>query len=127
MIRNLPIRIKLTFISMATSGAALLLACAAFLSYERVTFLGETTRNLSITAEIVGFNCAADLAFKDERAAEQTLKSLAAQPHIVGACIYGADGEIFAAYRRNSAGAPEWPVVRDNGELHHSDSLELFR
>jgi len=125
--RNLPIKSKLTLISMLTSGAALLLACAAFVSYEQLAFRRETTRSLSTTAQMTGFNCASALSFKDEGSAEQTLKGLAAQPHIAAACVYDSDGVVFASYRRDGGSAAVWPAMRPVGDQFGSDSLELFR
>jgi two-component system NtrC family sensor kinase len=125
--RNLPIARKLMLISMLTSVAALLLACVAFLTYEQVAFRRETTRNLSITAQMAGFNCAAALTFNDVGSAEQTLKALGAQPHIVGACIYGADGKVFATFSREGHTLANWPSARDGGEKFEDDSLMLFR
>ncbi len=125
--RNLPIARKLMLISMMTSVAALLMACAAFLTYEQIAFRREAARNLSITAQMAGFNCAAALAFNDVNSAEQTLKALSAQPHIVAACIYGADGKVFAGYTRNGHASITWPDAQYGGEQFVNDSLELFR
>jgi len=124
---DIPIKSKLTLICMLTSGAALLLACMAFLTYEQVTFKREMTRNLSITARIIGLNCSSALSFNETRSAEQTLKGLDAQPHIVAACVYDADQKIFATYRRNPGADLAWPAPREEGEQFGANALEVFR
>ena len=48
---NLSIKRKLTWIIMLTSGIALLLACLAFIVYDRVTFKDSMVRDLMTMAE----------------------------------------------------------------------------
>lgn len=125
---NIPIRQKLTFISMVTSGAALLLASAGFLIYEQVAFKRSLLSDLASTAEMIGLNSAAALSFDDAGSATQTLASLAVQPHITAACLYDRDGVRFATYRR--AGAPPvafGPAPARAQEQFGTDHLELSR
>ena len=104
-LRDVPIHRKLTIITMLTSGLALLVAGLASVAYEQVVFRGSMIDRLSITASMVAESSAAALTFNDPASAAQTLKSLSADPHIVVAAIYGADGKLFAQYRR--PGVPE--------------------
>src|SRR6266850_6921725 len=97
---------KLTWMNMLVSGAALLLACAAFVAYDLVTFRETLLRNLSTQAQIVGANSVSALLFSDPSAAEKTLSALEASPNIVSAGIYTPDGQPFAAYRRDHASRP---------------------
>ena len=73
VIRDIPIRRKLTLIIMVTSCAALLLACVAFITYEWVTFRRTMTREQATLAQIIGANCAAAVIFNDPSSAERTL------------------------------------------------------
>jgi len=77
-LRDLPIRKKLRSVIMLTCGAALLLACGAFAGYEWITFRHTMPRQQDTLAEIVGANCAAPVAFNDEKSAERTLSALQA-------------------------------------------------
>jgi len=106
---------------------ALLLACGALVTYEQLAFRKTITRNLAISAEMIAFNSAAALSFDDARSAEQTLKALSAQPHIVAACVYDARGGVFAMYRRDRASSSNWPKPRDDSHQFTDDSLQLFR
>ena len=64
-VRNYSISQKLTWMNMLVSGAALLLACAAFAAYEIEDFRATMVRSLSIQAQIVGANSASALLFND--------------------------------------------------------------
>ncbi len=127
LFRNLPIERKLTVISLLTSGSALLLACAVLVTYDYLSFRGTLVRDLSITAQMVGYNSAAALSFNESGSAETTLQSLVAQPHIVAACIYNAQGQVFASYRRTNEASSPWPSPVGNRERFNGESLDLFR
>jgi signal transduction histidine kinase len=96
--QDAPIRRKLTTIILATSGVVLLLTCAAFLSYELVTFRQNAVRQLSTIGEIIAANSTAALAFDNAEDATQVLAALAAERHIVGAALYDKSGRLFARY-----------------------------
>src|SRR5437763_4996053 len=102
--RNLSIKRKQTLILLLTSGAALLLACAAFMTYEVAIFRKAMVRNLSTLAEIIANNSTAGLEFNDVKAVQETLSALAADRGIVGASVYTKDGEVFAVYDRPQDG-----------------------
>ena len=84
--------------NMLVSGAALLLACAAFFAYDLYTFRIGIVNNLSTEAQIIGSNTVSALVFDDSRTAENTLSALKASPHITYAAIYTPDGQMFAGY-----------------------------
>ena len=100
-LRHLSIKQKLRLLITATVGSALLLACSIVLGYDYLA-LRESIRNeRSILAEIFGSGSAAALRFGDSKAAEEILAGLQAEPHVSGARIHAAGGEVFASYRRN--------------------------
>jgi PAS domain S-box-containing protein len=101
--RDYSIAKKLTWMNMLVSGAALLLACAAFVTYGLVTFREALVANLSIQAQVVGTNSISALLFNDPGSAEKTLAALQAAPNIDYASIYTPDGQPFAAYWRDPA------------------------
>jgi signal transduction histidine kinase len=98
--RDLPIRQKLTLVTMLSSIAVLLLATVAFVAYELVTFRHAMVHKLSTEAELLGANTASALVFDDKDAAAKTLEALHAEPHVVAAAVYHADGTRFAQYLR---------------------------
>jgi signal transduction histidine kinase/DNA-binding response OmpR family regulator len=95
---------KLTKMNMLVSGAALLIACVAFVAYDRVTFRQAMVHNLSIQAQMAGSNSVSPLMFNDPQAAENTLSALKAAPDVVSAGIYALDGRPFATYWRDGNG-----------------------
>jgi len=100
-VRNASIARKLTWMNMLVSGAALLLACSAFIAYDMVTFKQTMVRNLSTQAQIIGSNSASALLFNDPQAAGTTLSALKAAPDILSAVIYMPDGQPLATYSRD--------------------------
>jgi signal transduction histidine kinase len=108
---------KLTRMNMVVSGAALLLACAAFIAYDVASIRDGMVYDLSMQAQIVGFNSTSALLFNDSHSAETTLSGLKAWPDIVSAGIDTLDGRSFARYRRNqSSQVPALPPIPSGEE-----------
>jgi len=105
-LQNLSIRRKLILIKMLTSSLALLLSSASFLIYDLISFRHLLTQDLTTQAEIIGYNSAAAMAFKDEPAATATLSALKVKGDIVAAVLYNPDGKMFAQYFRNDKTLP---------------------
>lgn len=97
-LRNAPIRRKLMTIMLLTSGLVLLLTCTAFLAYELLTFRQAAVRELSTIGQIIAANSTAALAFQNPEDAREVLGALKAEPHILGATLYDADGHVFSIY-----------------------------
>ena len=98
MLRNLTISGKLTWLNALVCGAALTLACLAFLAYDQVTFKRALVHNLSSEAQVVGLNSISALVFNDPDSATATLDALRASPSVLGASIFTQDGHLFASY-----------------------------
>ncbi len=105
--------------SMFVSATVLLLACSGFVTYDLTSFQTSVVRNLSIQAQIAGSNSVSALTFDDPAAAQRTLSAFGLAPNIVSACIYDAQGQAFAMYKRDaSARIP--PRAQIVGEEEHS-------
>jgi PAS domain S-box-containing protein len=87
---------------MATSSAALLIACLSFMSYDDFTFRQNVADRLNILADITGANVAAAITYHDPRSAIRILQALHGEPHIQTARVYRIDGSAFASYLRSS-------------------------
>jgi signal transduction histidine kinase/CheY-like chemotaxis protein len=109
LFQQFSIKQKLTTILVVTSSTALLLAGAALAAYDLVTFRQKMVQDLSILAESIGINSAAALSFAVPGSAEEILRALRAQPRIVSATIFDANGRVFARYNRQN-GPPRPPV-----------------
>src|SRR2546427_5149982 len=97
-LRDKPIRQKLMAILLLTSGVVVVLTCAAFLTYEFVTFRQTTLKNLSTLGRVHATTRAASLASQSGADARDILSALRAEPHIVAAGLYDKDGKLFARY-----------------------------
>ncbi len=103
MTRQTSIRRKLTFAIMTTSVTALLLTGAGFVTYELITFQRWLENYISTVGEIIAQNSTSALSFDDEKAARETLSSVAVERHIAGVALYNRDGRLFAHWPTNLA------------------------
>jgi PAS domain S-box-containing protein len=126
-LKNLSLQRKQMLIIMLTSSVALLLAGAAFIAYDTVTFRRELVGSVSVLAEAIGNNCAAAIDFNDPKTAEDTLAALHANGNIVSACVYSRDGQVFAVYQREGASPFLPPAMRGASQEFMGDELHLFR
>jgi len=127
-LQNLSIRRKLILITMLTSSIALLLSSASFLIYDLISFRHLLTQDLTTQAEIIGYNSAAAMAFKDEPAATATLSALMVKGDIVAAVLYSPDGQMFAQYFRNDKTLPAFLPSRsqEKGYRFEGRYLEVW-
>ena len=119
---------KQTIVIMFTCVAALLLACAAFVTVEVVNYRTELVRNIDRVAEMIGTATAASLDFNDPQDAAQMLNVLRADPHVTFAAIYTPQGKMFAEYR--AEGLPDdvtAPALQPQGHNFQGERLLLYR
>jgi len=83
---------------MLTSSMVLLLASAAFITYEGIALRNSAVENLNTLAHVIADNSAAPLAFSNADDAREVLATLKAEPHIRAAALYNVDGKLFAAF-----------------------------
>ena len=126
--RNLSVKHKLRLLIGATVGSALILACAAVLVYDQIAARDSLRTNLGVLAEIFSANSTAALSFNDAAAAEELLRTLQANQHVVAAYLYGANDAVFAKYDR--AGEPKrfkGPAPAKDSSRMEGGRLVLFR
>lgn len=130
MFRDLPIRRALTWVNVATTAAALLLASAAFVAYDVFIASDRLVRRQATQAEIIGYNAASAVMFEDRQAAAKTLTALRAEPQVLAAGIFTRDGAPFAIYRnpRHSLGS-DFQGIDAQGDGHRfvGDHLLVYR
>jgi signal transduction histidine kinase/ActR/RegA family two-component response regulator len=129
ILQNLSIRRKLTLITMLTSSIALILASVSFLIYDLVAFRHLLSQDLMTQAQIIGYNSAGAMEFKDEPAATATLSALTAKEDIVTAVLYKPDGKMFAHYFRSNAPLPGFlpSQLQEKGYRFEGGYLEVFQ
>jgi signal transduction histidine kinase/CheY-like chemotaxis protein len=125
--RNISIKHKLTLMTMLTSSIAVVLSSASFLVYDLYSFQHLLSQDLITQAEIISYNSAAAMAFKDAAAANVTLSALTAKDDVVAAILYTPDGNVFASYSR--AGRPSTAVpetLGENGYKFNGNYIDAF-
>ena len=129
ILQNLSIKRKLTLITMLTSSIALILSSVSFLIYDLVSFRHLLSQDLMTQAQIIGYNSAGAMEFKDEPAATATLSAFTAKEDIVTAALYKPDGKIFARYSRGKAAVPAFLPSRlqVKGYRFEGGFLEVFQ
>src|SRR5688572_12769838 len=119
---------KQTTVIMSTCVLALLLAGAAFVTIEVITFRKELVRNVGSLATMIAHASSTAVQFSDRKGAEEPLKALRADPNIVYAAIYLPDGTVFAEYRPPHL-PPSFtpPAMPSLGHTFHGEHLLLCR
>jgi signal transduction histidine kinase/ActR/RegA family two-component response regulator len=113
-VQDLPIRTKLRWILGVSVTLAVLLVSLVMTVYDHHSFRARLSRELEITAEVVGSTCAAALMFDDHKVAGEILQFQRANPSVVDACLYDPSGKLFASFQRDGTQAP--PPSTDSGE-----------
>ncbi len=105
-VQDLPIRTKLRWILGVSVTVAVLLVSLVMTVYDHYSFRARLSRELEISAEVIGSTCAAALMFEDRTVAGEILQSLRANPSLVEACLYDAGGNLFARFQRDGTTPP---------------------
>ncbi|HEV2118146.1 MAG TPA: response regulator [Terriglobales bacterium] len=124
--RDISIGSKLTFLIVAISSTALLLACLAVGAYDLLDLKRSMAGDLHVIAAIVGENSTAALTFNDANAARDVLAALRSETHIQSACIFTRDGKPFARYSRLAGDSGPCQLLRPEGSYFTSDRLLQF-
>ena len=101
--KAIPIRRKLTAISMISTGAALLLTTALFLAGEIYAARAANLQQLRILSEAIATNSTAALAFDNPDDARTVLAAFRSDPHFLAAALFKNDGRLFVQYPEPSA------------------------
>lgn len=95
---SLPIQKKMLMTTLLICGAVLLLATGSFFIFQVVKFRSTFQTDSSALAVIIGDNSTAVMAFKDEAAATEVVRSLKAKPTVVSASLTLPDNTYFAHF-----------------------------
>jgi two-component system sensor histidine kinase/response regulator len=132
LLRDTSISRKLKVIILATTSVALLIAGAAFATFDLVAFRQSMASDLSTLAKVIGTNSTAALAFNHRASAKDVLSALAAKQNVVRARIYTSDSDLFAEYVRAGESGDialtaqqQSQVAFTNGYLIASETIDL--
>ena len=102
-LRNLPVKQKITAITLFTILVVSLLSSTVYVVIESGRARSALVDELKTIAGIVADNSTAALVFNDPSSAEETLSALKAKTDIIGAAIFRRDGSLFATYAAGSS------------------------
>ncbi|HSC25794.1 MAG TPA: ATP-binding protein [Vicinamibacterales bacterium] len=103
---RLPIRHKLVAMIMLTSATVLLFASIGHLVSDYRQAREDLRRETSTYAKLILQNSSAALLSRDVDSASRTLRTLARIPELRAACLYDAEGVLFAHYSPAAATEP---------------------
>ena len=112
--RHASIQQKQMHIILGICSLALLLASAGFAIYEALSHRKDMASFLLVRCDVLGRTCWGALDFKDPKAAEENLNALRADPRMISATVFTADGKFFARYSRKGAATPAPSLVSTN-------------
>jgi signal transduction histidine kinase len=124
--KDLPIRRKVTGVTMLTSVAVLLVTAAAFTVLSLVSYRQTMARNLGETAAILASQLAPALAAKNDREAQRILDTLHAAPDLVLAALYNTQDDLFARYPADTSSIAFPPAAAQAGYRFQRGRLLLF-
>jgi PAS domain S-box-containing protein len=120
--RNFPIQRKMLVMTLLICGAVLTVAIVALFVFQVLNFRSTFQRDNSTLAVIIANNSAASMMFKDEEAATEVVRSLAAKATVISATLVLPDGKMFATFGRAEPAAT-WvefpPAGRDRFTGEH--------
>ena len=139
--RDYSIKRKLITVILTISSLVLVLACAAFITYDQITFKATLQKDLKNLAAVFAPTTAASLEFVDKQSATTFLTYLQAREQIVSACLYASpdpllslsaesnpqDSSIFVKWAKSiehEAAIPEKPG--QYGVLFENGYFEIF-
>ncbi len=125
--RSLSIRRKLTIIVLGTSAAALLVACISFIAYDHFAFSDRMVRDLEVVGDGIGVMSSAALSFDLPESGRDILSALRVYPHIAEACLFDANGKLFARYVRAGELPREIPAPEPEVPAFLPRELVLYR
>ena len=126
-IERLPIKVKLTLITMLISVTGLLSAIVIGVFYANSLMRKNLATDTSSTARLIADRCSAALLFDDEKLGRENLNALGTKPVISAACIYNEAGTIFAGYNSAAGSGVACPArAGESGYSFQKNSLTLF-
>ncbi|HYG21922.1 MAG TPA: PAS domain S-box protein [Verrucomicrobiae bacterium] len=111
-LQDLPIRRRIMAAIMLTSMTVVFLTVAAFMIYDLTTLRRTMARDFTTLARVLADNSSAALAFQNDIDARKVLASVTAEPQIVAAALYDADGSLFVFHppELDTASLPKNPT-----------------
>jgi diguanylate cyclase len=126
---HLTLQKRVTFVNLATTAAALLLATALLIGIEYLNLRRTFLDDLHVQARILANNSSAALLFRDHKTANEILSSMHAAQQIEYAEIIDMDGSSTAHYAAAGVTRPATSsaFITIEKYIFHKLSLEIFQ
>ena len=119
---------KMLLMVLVANFATLLAAGGALLYHDLMENRSKTAAELTALASILAQGSSTALEFDDSKVAVENLAQLRANPNIVVAVIYNADGKLFARYQRDQHTKNDIPVAPEkDGFQFNAGELAVFQ
>ena len=117
---RLPIHRKLVVMALLVSTVALVIANTGLTIIDAWRYRTTAFDEAVSAARVIAENTAASVRFKDVEGARGSLESLRVRPSVTRACLYLAEGPLFAQFTRSSdlACPPRQPPASDRQMSH---------
>jgi PAS domain S-box-containing protein len=100
LFNKISIRKKLVLIILSASIISIISGLAIYLVFDMINIKNEIKKNAELNAALVGQYSIVPLVFDYKDEATDVLAKLSSVPSVLDACIFNADGKIFASYRK---------------------------
>lgn len=122
---QLPIRTKLTLITVFSCMLSLFLASVVLISYDNHIYRLQKSKDITVQAEILTARMVASLEFDDPIAAKEYLSPLSINPDVVAAAVYTQQGKLFASYTRHATKIP--PTAQKPSQGYEGNEFKIYR
>lgn len=127
-LKHASIKSKLVWLTVLTSGLALVLAFSAIIYYESTVSRERLKRELTNLANITGQIIVTALEFDDAALAREILQTLDVDPYILEAAVYDQTGKLFVSHQRKGLEKSFLPSrPREDGVYIGNFNLTLFK
>jgi signal transduction histidine kinase len=122
---DLPVRTKLLWIMLLSSGIALTLSMIAYVIYDSREYTDQRIRELITQAAVFGNINTAALIFNDPKSSTEYLATLSLRPQITAAAIYNANGKLFSIYTKSGI-RYSFPSPQPSGYRVYDDEIDVY-
>ena len=102
-VKDLSVGKKVLLIGLLPSVIGLSIAVTALFVNEKISTPARIAEGVDQLAEIIGGSSVAAITFADDDTAQSLLDNIKANPHILSAALYDAEGELFVQYANERA------------------------
>ena len=127
-LRNLSLRARLTVMFLLVSETMLVVAGIGFFIFDHWAARNQKIESLKLIAKLVETQATTALAQDDPMVWAASLEPLKAEPLVLGACLFDANGDIVARQVRFPSMAPEFPAApKPTSHEFRGGNLHVFR